>query len=464
MIDSIINVTRNRYCIIAIFSIIFTLSFQGYHDFLWSLILPLVSIFFASTLYSFYKDSGEKQFILFTFFWALLFRVIMVYAMSEILYHYNGMPFLSDKDDFVYNNAAINIMKRWQFMGFGFYEDLQFSSDSYSGFPNFSAALMSVFGTSHIVPRIGNAVLSSATVLISYLILKSFSDKEKARFTTSILITLPMTMVFAAMQFKDTLLLFFIIIGVYASVNIIQNRKILFSILLLMVALIGCSFGRPAVIVPIILALLVSLIFGFLSKSKSNTIIKVLAILVVFYLALNAYQILHSMGFVSMEEYFDSRFEILSEGDIQDTSANIRNTSIATYLGAPLYIILGLFLPAPLIVQIEDILRYDAWIVLAHYAFIPILIVSIWQSIINRNTSPTPFYIFLVYLFLRIGQANSILTSFSPRQSLATLYLMYLLIPMYKSNMKNWETAFICTSIFMIVLYNAVRLYSHGML
>lgn len=453
------------YLFFAYIALAFTLLFQGYNDFVWSYALPLIQISLVYFIYVRHHHRSEKKFILAIFLWALLIRITAVVIMSDILIYYNGMPFLSFKDDYQYHHAAIDIMKRWEFSGWGFYDDLAFSSDTYSGFPNFSAALMSIFNsTSHFVPRIGNAVLSSLTCLIAYIIIRDYTDLKKAHFVGILLATLPLTTTIAAMQFKDTLLLFFITIGLYASISIVNNKKILFSIILLIISYVGCSFGRPAVIIPMAAALIIMISLSVFSNKQGHIFVKVLSLLAISFLLLYSYQKLGQMGFTDIDMYFESRYESLSTTEIQDSQANVKNMSIADYLGAPLYFIMGLFLPPPLLVEIDNSINYSTWAVLAHYAYLPFLVVAMWKSIIHRKEYPIPFFLFIVYLFLRIGQANSLMTSFSPRQSLATLFIMYLILPMYDKGLKKIEYIVIGLSLVSMFTYNIVRLVSHGMM
>lgn len=454
-----------NYLILGVVATAFTLIFQGPNDFLFSFTLPVIDLVGVYVLYQNFHQASEKHFVFGMFIWALLLRVLAVFAMSYILTSYNNMPFLSYQDDYNYQNAAVAIMERWKMSGIGFYHDLKFSSDTYSGFPNFSAALMMVFGTSPLVPRMGNAVLSSITCLIAYAIIKLYSEKNMARLICTILVLNPLTISISAMQFKDTLLLFFIVINLYAATSIIRGHNVFLSVLLLTFSYVGCSFGRPAVIVPLAASLMIMILHSIYAKPRQGSLVlKILSVVILLFLLEYSYRTLSRMGFDDLEWYFESRYSILSEKDIQDSMAGVRSMSIAKYLGAPLYFIFGLFLPPPLLVSIEETINYSAWTILAHYAFLPFLVIALWNSVIHRKAYPIPFFLSLVFILLRIGQANSILSSFSPRQSMATLFIMYLLLPMYIQEKKRCEWLVFLVSLLIAFVYNIVRLYSHGML
>lgn len=463
--NRILQQSLHYYPILFLVSVFVILFFQGFRDVILSLLLPILDIILVYSFYQHFRNSNERTFITVLFVVSLILRIVGVLVMAKILNSYNGMPFVSDKDDYIYHFASIDIMERWKAFGPGFYDDLQFSSNTYSGFPNFSAALMCIFGPSYLVPRFGNAVLSTITILMSYGICKRYSDRDDSRFVASILAFLPFSIVFSSLQFKDTLLLFFTIWAIHASVNIIQSRHVLASIVWLVLSYIGISFGRPAVIVPLFGALVLMIFIGFFEKNRSGLLFKIVAVLTFVFILLYAYQLLDVFGFEAMDDYFDTRYQRITQATLADSNAAIRSTGFAKYLGAPLYIAFGFYLPPPLLVEVgEETIHYSAFAVLEHFAFIPFIIVGVYYAFVERRTNPVAFFILLVYLLLRVGQASSLLTSFSPRQSLATVFVLYFLLPSCRQVKVGWYRAFFFISIVVLVVYNVVRLYSHGLL
>lgn len=462
--NQIIRRALGYFLVLLLFSVSFTLVFQGSQDFLLSLVLPIFDILFLD--YYFHKGiaKSEKHFVYSIFFWSLFIRVVAVFIMGKILIHYNGMPFISDKDDYNYQMAAVEIMNRWKTSGFGFYDDIRFSSDSYSGFPNFSAALMYVFGTSFWIPRLGNAFLSSITVVVGYKLAKKYSTIESARFLGALLCLLPFTIIFSSLQLKDTLLLFFTVLALYSSSNILENKKIIKSIVLLTISIIGISFGRPATIVPIAGGLVLMMINNLFSRNPGYVVFKILVLGAVVFLLILSYNYLSSLGFEALDNYFESRSQNMRDLTIQDTNSKIKNYSIAEYLGSPLYILGGFFLPPALLIDLGESINYPTWGVLQHFAFLPFLIPAMFSCFFNRKQFPIPFYLLIVYLLLRIGQASSLFTVFSPRQSLGTVFVMYLMLPMFHSIKRGWQTTIMIISIIVIATYNIVRLYSHGLI
>ena len=257
--------------------------------------------------------------------------------------------------------------------------------------------------------------------------------------------------------------MFFTVLALYSSSDILENRKVIRSIILLIISFVGISFGRPATIVPIIGGMLLMIVINMFSRKSGNVLIKILILVVVVFLLMQAYQFLSSWGFTSMDDYFETRSQRMSERTLQDTDSNIKNLGIAAYLGVPLYTLGGFFLPPALLITLEESINYSTWGVLQHFAFLPFLIPAMFYSFYNRKKSPIPFYLLLVYLLLRIGQANSLFTVFSPRQSLGTVFIMYLMLPMYQPVKRGWQTTIMIVSIAVLATYNLVRLRSHGL-
>lgn len=462
--NQIIRKSFSYYLVLLLFSVSFTLIFQKFQDFLLSLVLPIVDLLFLD--YYFHKgvSKSEKSFVRSIFFWSLLIRVIAVFVMGKILSAYNGMPFISDKDDYNYQIAALEILNRWKISGFGFYDDIRFSSDTYSGFPNFSALLMYFFGTSYWVPRLGNAVLSSFTVVLGYIICKKYSDIESSRFVGVLFCLFPITIIFSSLQLKDTLLLFFVVLALYASIDIIENRKLIKSIVILVLSFVGISFGRPATIVPIAGGLVFMIVYNLFRKAQAHNLLKIVSLIIVFILLSYAYQYLNSFGFASIDDYFEGRSEMMRTIGIQDSDSMIRNFSISKFFGAYLYILGGFFLPPALLIKLDETINYAAWGVLQHYAFLPFLIPAIFMCFRKRKEQQIPFFLLVVYLLFLIGQANSLFTVFSPRQTMGSVFVMYLMLPMYQQSRRNWQPFILIMSLIVLATYNVVRLYTHGFL
>lgn len=462
--ENIIIRSLLQYLALFLVSLGIIFCFQGYSDMIVSLLIPFLDICMVKFFFWRYHDCEEEKFILLLFCVALALRLAGVLVMGRILEAYNGMPFISFKDDYIYHEASLEIMRRWKSNGLGFYDDLLYSTGTYSGFPNFGAATMCMLGASPWAPRIGNAFLSSVTVVLAYILCRGYASLCFARFTGTILCFLPLTIIYSSLQMKDTLLLFFVVVGLLSSSFILRQKRVLPAAVMLVLSYLGILYGRPSMIVALFGALLLVTLDGLLTWEKGNRIAKVLTMAIVMYLMLLCYQYLDTIGLQSMEEHFYLRYQKLTEATLAESAAQVRHTSIAKYLGAPLYLAMGFFLPPALLVNVDESINYASFAVLQHLAFVPFLIVGIVYSFIERKRTPVLLFLFLTYMFLRVGQAFSLLTCFSPRQSLTTLFVMYLMLPVMKPIKPCWLTAFLIMQVVVVVAYNLVRLYTHGML
>ncbi|MCP9613010.1 glycosyltransferase family 39 protein [Coprobacter tertius] len=426
-------------------------------------------VFFAVAYYTYkgWIKISRRTFIFNLFIVSLFIRICSVFILVTILNHYIGIPFLSYKDDYNYHNAALEILNRWKVFGMGFYSDIFFSTGSYSGFPNFSAFLMNIFGESIYVPRIGNAVVSSFTCVIAYKICRTYADESSSRLVGILFMVSPLVFVYSSLQLKDTLLLFFILLAIKANINLFYNRKILTSIILVSLSYFSMIFIRPATIVPIVGAYL--LVYAYYSKRMKKSSTKIIFLILTITLLIYGWNYISNVGGIeSTDVYFGSRLESMQTRTISSSDAKISNLGVAEILGAPLYLLMGIFLPSPLIVDLPDAetINYDSFAMVMHLSLLPLLVVAILYTLKYRKTMLVPMYILMIFILLKIGQANSLLTIFSPRQSLGTLMSMYLLLPVYFTGSRKikLQRAVFALSILITIVYAGIRLYTRGLI
>lgn len=440
---------------------------RNINEFLFSFLL--IPFFFVSAkcIYNATVHSQRVLYIKVIFWGSLLVKICAVFAMNAILEFYNDMPFLSYNDDFIYNGSAVELYNRWKVSGFGFYDDIQHGSGTYSGFPIFSALMMNVFGVSHLTPRIGNAILSSFTSIIAYKIVREYCSEENARLVGVLFMLSPLLTIFSAMQFKDTLLLFFSMLAVLSVVRILNRKQVIKSIVLLTLSVGGISLGRPAAIVPIVGAYLVVLLYRFLNKKNHGIIPQLVVLVFVFWGLFKVWGALSMLGVADYGDYFESRYLNLSQSDIMNTEAGITRLSLSALAGAPMYVLFGLFLPPPLLISWDSLdyaINYSAWACVYHTAIIPFLVVSMINIFRKRKESAVPLYLLITFILFKIGQAESVMSIFSPRQSLSTMMVMYLCLPMYDAGDEKMEKWMLGLAIVVALSYSLIRAISHGIL
>ena len=251
--------------IFLIFSVLVSLVLQGkieeFHIFGF---LILFGCFYLSYLfYSFNHQSPYyiKSLLIVT----LLFKIAGVFIVAEILQQYIGIPFLSYKDDYTYQQVSSEIMKVWESRGFGFYTDVSFSTGFYSGFPNFSALAMYLFGDSYVVPRIMNCFFSTGTVWFFYKTIKDETSEKITKQVTTLFAFSLAFIFYSSLQLKDTILVFLLSALIFYFSEFLRSGlklKLLLGVTFFSILLV---FFRAATLLPLLMSLLLTL---FLTKEK----------------------------------------------------------------------------------------------------------------------------------------------------------------------------------------------------
>jgi len=324
-----------------------------------------------------------------------------------------------------------------------------------------------IFGTSYYVPRLGNAVVSSLTCILAFRIIKGTNSIEAAKQTAIFFLFSPLLIVFSSLQLKDTLLVLLCLMSIDGSIGLLKGSGL--SIIEVVFSLFMMIFIRAATIVPIIFALLIVLVYLFIKKRSFKTISYVTIIIVMIVVVSNVADFLFKVDlFGSDSGYFSTRLtSMLTRTVTEDTNAAITGTRLSKYAGPPIYLVLSLFLPSPLIVNFKNMetINYTAFALLFHFSLLPFLVSSLISAIRNRKENIYQFYIALVFIFLKIGQAFSLMSILSPRQSLPTISIMYLLLPSYNKNTprKTFRIEVFFASLIITMGYALLRLYTHSL-
>jgi len=462
----------NKYIIyFMLFSLVVSLVLTGkLSEVQISLLLLPISYYFVQLFYFQNKQVSSSLFIKKLFIYSFFIRMICVFVLSYILTNYIGIPFLTHKDDYIYHKTACAIVDRWHTSGIGFYPHLKFSTGSYSGFPNFSALLMYVFGKSIYIPRIGNAFFSAWTCIYAYQICRSYTNENESRLIGILFMASPLLYIFASLQLKDTMLLFLIFGSIKSISDILSDKISVKSTFRLILFILLMVFFRAASIIPIALSFVLSYAyFAYINKKKRINIARFIVIAFIIVAVIYGWKFLaETKSTRSAEMYFQSRYLIMSESTIEKSSVGISKLSIAKFIGPPLYILGGLFLPPALLVDLpnQETINYTFAGLLFHFSVLPFLIIAIFNVVKNRKTMQIPFYILLAFIFFKIGQANSLVSILDSRQSLASIFLMYLLLPAFFMNPSTNGKRNIVIAICMVIMiaYSVVRLYSRGLI
>ena len=404
-------------------------------------ILPLlVFSVIGFVLYLFYlNNKSSKSFLYKLMAVTFIIKVITVFISAEILTDIVGIPFLSYKDDYVYDITSSEILKMWKTQGIGFYEHLKFSTGFYSGYPNFSALSKYLFTDSFYVPRLMNCLFSTFTVGIFYKTLGFYTDNVKNRQFTILFAFSLVFIVYSSFQLKDTLLVFFLAVIIYCCVRFIalgMNFKVFVGLLL---GSLFILFFRAATLLPIYSALLLSYVFSKSINSRRFKVYDLISLILITIGFLHMWDFLNQIDLLIMNsnDYFDSRFSIAgSESALSGSNSLEKLGPLSLFLG-PLYILFSLFLPTPLAISLDDIAsstNYHFIPTIQYYGILPMAIIAILFILKFRKVNRIGFFIVIFVLTYKLGQASS-KSIFDSRQSLPAMYGMYLVLGFF--NLSN---------------------------
>src|SRR5690554_312312 len=220
-----------------------------------------IFIAFISAFLLILMEKNNNVFLPKIIFISVLIKIATVFMMENIMFNNIGIPFLSYKDDYVYDEVSTEILNAWRTRGFGFYDDLRFGTGFYSGYPIFSAFGKYLFGDHYLVPRFMNVFFSTLSVPFFYKSLKYYTSENVAKSSTVLFALSGVFIVYSSLQLKDTVLVFFLSVLVYGTVKFIKeglNVKTVFTIL---VAIVFLIFFRLAILLVYMLSFLTMFLF-----------------------------------------------------------------------------------------------------------------------------------------------------------------------------------------------------------
>lgn len=393
----------------------------------------LITIFF--TLFLYFHDSLTKYnnigFIVCLMLFSLMAKVIAVFIFEKLMLDTSGIPFLSYRDDYVYNETSSNILNIWKQRGIGFYEDVYFSTGFYSGYPNISAFAKLIFGDHYLVPRFLNAAFSTLTIPVIYGTLTYLSnEKTHIKLITLIFAFSPIFIIYSALQFKDIILIFLLSTLVYGTVRYLVLGGGIAVMTVIVFSVAALLFFRAALVLPYLVALILPFLISKDSgRSKFKMLIWIALILITFNFIWSELFDAGILG-LSADGYFESRFERTAEAESYNGSSNTGLLGLLGAFLAPIFILLSLFLPTPVYLDLDphiNTISYHYLPLLGYYSILPMVFISIIYLLNNIRFSKVSMFL-LSFLFLyKMGQAGS-KSIFDSRQSLPAIYICYLLL------------------------------------
>lgn len=401
---------------------------------LYSIFIAFFLIIFLS-LFQFFTKLKNIQFLLLVMTASLAVKIISIFFFEKLMIETSNIPFLSFKDDYIYDITSSDIANAWKTQGFGFYDDIKFGTGFYSGYPNISALAKFYFYDHYLTPRFLNAFFSTLTIPFYFYTINYLSENKNSNKTITIIFSFsPALIVFSSLQLKETVLIFFISTLLYGTVHFFIKGTSFKSIFLVALSMCALLFFRAAILLPFLVALLISLLISKENKlhSKSRKIKNILWVTLVFLCFYYIWEYLYNTGLLSLtgEEYFDSRFSERGQLDSYQGSNDLGKIGIISILLGPFIALLSLFLPTPGYINFDEFsntIPYHYFPLIGYYAILPMVCISLFYVLKNYSKTRSGIFIVLFLIAYKLGQAGS-KSIFDSRQSLPAIYSAYLLL------------------------------------
>lgn len=186
----------------------------------------VVGFFMLSSFCSIkWKDFPEKKLLLVLFFTALLLRIAWVFFSYFFYSLKTGSPFEFDAADstWYYEESIGNIETQWK--DIWNYLFVSSSTVSDSGYVFYLTALAKIFGENILFPRLINACLSAATVLLIYLLAKRNIGEEGGRIAAILACFIPNLIFYCGLHLKETTMIFLIMAYLERSDYLLRSKR-----------------------------------------------------------------------------------------------------------------------------------------------------------------------------------------------------------------------------------------------
>lgn len=433
-----------------------------------SIVVLPICYFFAKLLTRRYlvRPASNKQFVVEIFLVSLFVRIATVFLMAFIFQMCNGSPFMADRDDFVYHQSMLQFYEYWKEYGISpvYNTNITFSRGMYSGYPYFGAFMMEIFGPNVYSARIGNAILSSFTVLLAFGILSNCVERGKALFGTVLFALCPIVDVYAACNLKDSMLLFCFMLEVWGLGNIVVRRRWATSVAAILAGFVVMIFCRPAMIFITLASANIFFLLRLVSLKKSVPALATCFVLL--FVILGIWKHCNDIGLtMDYDDFIDSQIAGTSRSVARTSAAGVARLSFAKLLSAPLFVASAPFLPPAQLASYGEkavTINFSFSGMLVYFTLLPAMIFGAYQAFKIRMANPVPFLLLILCVFYKVAQANSVLSVFSARQSLPAIALLTLLIPVGVDRFYN-KRLFVSVvniiAILVLVAYNVYRVF-----
>lgn len=397
---------------------------------------------------------SDIPFVLLLMLVSFLIKMILVFVFEHIMLNKIGIPFLSYRDDYVYDITSSEILKAWQARGVGFYSDVYFSTGFYSGYPNVSALAKFIFGDHYLAPRFANVFFSTLTVFFYFITVKKLTnDIKHVKLIAIIFAFSPVFIVYSSLQLKDTILIFFLSTLIYGTVSFYTKGFRLKYATLVVASMGALLFFRAAILLPYILSLI--MIITLVDKGIGSKVKGIAWVGFIFISLYLLWEYLSSTDLLSMSgnDYFDSRFSSRDKKDVYSGSNDLSKLGMIAIILGPILVLLSFILPTPVYLQLDEFTNsvpYHYLPLIAYYAILPMACICFLYIIKNYKLYKVGLFLVIFIFLYKLGQAGS-KSIFDSRQSLPAIYGAYLLLAYF--NLDNNEVKRIWIRYRVIIIF-----------
>lgn len=329
----------------------------------------------------------ERPFLLAALGTAIGLRCLILLVTYDYLSTINGMPFLfaQSGDDHFYHSTAVEIGAAWnQGRAFRFPDLYGLSGAYYQVFPFINALLYHTIGASPLTMRLLNLVVGTISCLLVYLIAKRIFDAPTARVAAALMVVSPDLLFWGATQYKDTLLVFLILVALWCFLEWERTRRNAYVLATLATLVVAGTIRFPSVLQALLLGG-IYLYFTRFRKHKGVAFAFVAGLLAV----------LVAVGFLGSDylAFLSDPARILAKFTQRfDFVANLIDPRVLLLgmLALPFVLLAVFLIPVPLIIQLASpfavINQYLLPGAIAWHLMVPFFAAGLWQIVRERHS------------------------------------------------------------------------------
>ena len=375
-----------------------------------------VVIFCVSTMYycqSRFLILREKVFVKKIFWFSFGLRVFAVFFYYILFQSITGTEFDVEAKDAIYYDWTARIISDSILNGTFSLHDLisQFTrAFDDSGYIIFLSLSYAVFTKSVIIVRLLHALLGALTVVLIYRVSESLFDEKTAKVSAIIAATFHPLLLYVSLHLKETIMVYFLFLFIYQSINILKYNKSIRSVLLLIFCFVALLSFRTVLGLIAFLSLV-----GYLIINNKGSVIRRLTFISIF--AFGCIYFLYNIDVIEAVSAKTKRYAGIEVESVKGGGRSLelyksRGQNIAKYLSAAPLMTQIINTPYPSMVK-TNIAFYNQtlqwyfagglllWSYLSFYAIVG-LYYSIKYKLKTTSILLIPFIIYTVALIISV--------------------------------------------------------------